>query len=509
MKEKIKREGLRFFRYIMIKKRADVIAMLFLEVLFFVWLLCYFREYYFYIRLAFRLFSVFISSFLIYGNKNPSYKQTWIFLMMLFPVFSVLFYLLTLLPPKMREKKKSEVRVSSSSNEYGAFTPLFRYLEALGFPSFVGTSAVYFHNGADMIDALVREIKRAEHSIYLEYFIVEEGLVWDRVLSALTERARYGVDIRIIIDDMGCFSLHPRLYAASFLESGIKFAVFNPFRPFISSHHNNRDHRKLAVIDGAVAFTGGINLADEYINESCPYNYFKDSAIMLKGEAAGGVEALFLKTWCNLQKDEEDKSHLKRKTGTVREEREAEKGKTDGFFAPFIDSPAGSERVCHSLYSAIIGRARESVYISTPYLVPDDMLSDSLICCAKSGIDVRIIVPYEPDKKMVKACGCSYYERLISAGVRIFEYEGGFNHAKIICSDGEAAIIGSTNLDYRSMHLNYEGGVLIYKSSVISEIYSDLSGMMLASREIKEGDLKKDLISRLYFCILRLFSPFM
>jgi cardiolipin synthase len=428
--------------------------------------------------------------------------------MMPFPVFGVLFYLQTLFLPKKQEKKERKEAVASK-NGYGAFTPVFRYLESLGFFAYTDTEAVYFHNGADMIDALVREIKRAMHSIYLEYFIVEEGLVWDRILSALTERARYGVDIRIIIDDMGCFSLHPRFYASAFLESGIKFSVFNPFRPFISSRHNNRDHRKFAVIDGAVAFTGGINLADEYINESCPYNYFKDSAIMLRGDAAVGIEALFLETWHELQKNEKKKPHPRAKMSAVSEVAKENRRSADGFFAPFTDSPTNTERVSRSLYSGIIGRAVDSVYISTPYLVPDDMILDSLIECARGGVDVRIIVPYEPDKRVVKACGCSYYERLISAGVRIFEYEGGFNHAKIICADGEIGIMGSTNLDYRSMHLNYEGGVLIYKSSVISEIYSDLSGMMLASREVEKSDLKKDLVSKLWFRILRLFSPFM
>lgn len=490
----------------MIKKRADVIALLLFRVISLLLFLYIFRSYYIFIRAAFRLTSVFIAMFLIYKRKNTPYKLLWLFLLMLFPVFGVLFYFILLL--QTVKKSDEDGQCLTESDDRGTeccpeYNNLFKYLESLGFSAFSNTRASYFHTGEEMIDSLVREIKKARKKIYLEYFIVEEGVVWDRILSALTERARYGVDIRIIIDDMGCFALHPRLYANQLSESGIRFAVFNPFRPFISSHHNNRDHRKFAVIDGEVAFTGGVNLADEYINENCRYNYFKDSAVMLKGDAAKGIEALFLYNWGALQKE-----GAKEPESLIEPPKRAEEV-YDGLFVPFIDSPTSDERVSRNLYLYIITHAEKFVYISTPYLIPDDMILEALEFSAKSGVEVNVIVPYEPDKKSVKACARSYYKRLISAGVRIFEYEGGFNHAKIIYSDSEVGIIGSTNLDYRSMYLNYEGGVLIYKSSVLSEVDSDLSGMLLASSEIKEKDLKKDLFSRLLYCILRLFSPLM
>ncbi len=507
MDKEERKTALAFFRYMMIKKRADVIALLFFRVVSLLFFLYFFREYYFFIRATFRLFTILISLFLIYQNKNASYKLLWLFLFMIFPLFSVLFYFISLLPQRVKKKTKNE-RINLKSTKtiegYGEYTSLFKYLDKLGFSAFSNTSATYFHSGEEMIDALVKEIKKAKERIYLEYFIVEEGLVWDRILSALTERARYGVDIRIIIDDMGCFALHPKLYARQLLESGIKFSIFNPFRPFFSSYHNNRDHRKFAIIDGKVAFTGGVNLADEYINENCPYNYFKDCAIMLKGDAAKGIERLFLDNWESLQKGSENAEK-----SLVRETETEDKPSHDGFFAPFTDSPIEKDRVARNLYLRIIERAQNFVYISTPYLIPDDMIVEALEISAKSGVDVRIIVPYEPDKKSVKACTRSYYERLISAGVRIFEYEYGFNHAKLIYADTKVGIVGSTNLDYRSMYLNYEGGVLIYASSVLSEIDSDFSGMMLASCEIKKESLKKDLFSKLVNCILRLFSPLM
>lgn len=507
------RGKLALFRYIMLRGRADVIFLLFLEVLFLITLVCSGLIRYVWLRGLFSFIAIVTALFIACSDDNSGYKVFWLILFMVFPSVCVVIYFILsfqkkLLPVKMTCKdnniKSAEYEIAcDEAQEYGEYTPIFNYLRGVGFLTYSNTRAVYFHSGEEMVDALVCELKKAKKSIYLEYFIIDEGFVWSRILSVLTEKARYGVDIRIIMDDMGCFDLHPKHYASQFAESGIEYLVFNPFKPLLSSEQNNRDHRKFAIIDGEVAFTGGINLADEYVNISSPYEYWKDCAVMLKGRAAIGVQKLFLSMWnsCRAESDYEYKNY---EAGTADSE-----VSHDGFFTAFSDSPAEKLRIGRDIYLGIIQRARKFVYISTPYLIPDEFIIESLKRSALSGVDVRIVLPYVPDKKIVKAVGVSYYRELLSAGVKIYEYKAGFNHAKVLYSDGKIGVVGSTNLDYRSMYLNYEGGVLIYSSSVLSEINSDFKGMLRLCREIKVESLKDGVISRFVSAFLRFISPFM
>ncbi len=509
-KNRWKRE---LFRYVMLRGRADVIFLLFLEVLFLITLVCSGLIRYVWLRGLFSFIAIVTALFIVRSGDNSAYKVFWLILFMVFPSVCVVFYFILSFQKKIRPVKMAckdnnitsveDENACDEAQEYGEYTPIFNYLRGAGFLTYSNTRAVYFHSGEEMVDALVCELKKAKKSIYLEYFIIDEGTVWSRILSVLAEKARYGVDIRIIMDDMGCFGLHPKHYVSQLAESGIKFLVFNPFTPLISSEQNNRDHRKFAVIDRKVAFTGGINLADEYVNISSPYEYWKDCAVMLKGRAAIGVQKLFLSMW---------NSNRKESGGEYKNDVAADSDydvSHDGFFTAFSDSPFEKRRIGRDIYLCIIQRARKFVYISTPYLIPDEFLLESLKRSALSGVDVRIVLPYVPDKKIVKAVGVSYYRELLSAGVKIYEYKAGFNHAKILYSDGKIGVVGSTNLDYRSMYLNYEGGVVIYSSSVLSEINSDFKGMFRLCREIKDSSLKDGVISKLVSAFFRFISPFM
>ena len=348
---------------------------------------------------------------------------------------------------------------------------------------------------------ILEALKNAKHYIFLEYFIIQDGKMWSSIYSILKEKAKQGVRIRVLYDDIGCFLTLPKNFPAMLHDDGIECKVFNPFRPILSSIQNNRDHRKILSVDGRIAITGGFNLADEYINEIPKHGYWKDTGILLSGEAAWSLTVMFLQMWDLVSGTDEDYTlYLPPKTPHT-------SGNADGFVQPYCDSPLDREHIGEHVYLQIINNAREYLYIYTPYLIVDDSMISALTLSAKSGVDVRIITPYHWDKHFVHLNTQAYYRRLIESGVKVYEYEPGFLHAKVFVSDDKVATVGSINMDYRSLYLHFECGVYLYKNNSIGDIKRDFLSTLKVSRQITLQECQRSFFVRLLQEILRLFAP--
>jgi cardiolipin synthase len=330
--------------------------------------------------------------------------------------------------------------------------------------------------------------------------------MWQTILNILEKKAAEGVDVRLIYDGFGCLTTLPHKYYEELQKKGIKCQVFNPFRPILNIIQNNRDHRKLCIIDGWVGFTGGINLADEYINQKARFGHWKDTAVMLKGEAVWNMTVMFLHMWAVIGRSEESIDY---EAYFPHRYHEGE-FESDGFVQPFCDTPLDEEVVGEDVYLNIINKAKKYVYICTPYLIIDNEMMTALCLAAKSGVDVRIMTPGIPDKKLVFILTQSYYRQLLEAGVKIYEYQPGFLHAKSFVSDDEIGVVGTINLDYRSLYLHFEDGVWIYRNRVIQDIKDDFIQTMEYCRQIEpEFCLNRNIGLRIMQNIFRAFAPLM
>jgi cardiolipin synthase len=383
--------------------------------------------------------------------------------------------------------------------------PQARYLEEYAhFPVYTNTETEYFPSGEAFFERLMEELKKAERYIFLEFFILRRGVMLNPIIALLERKVREGLDVRIIYDDLGCFLSLSSGFKQHLERNGIKCIVFNPFKPILSSLQNNRDHRKIVSIDGKVAFTGGINLADEYINAYERFGHWKDAAIMLRGEAAWSLTLIFLQIWnMSLNKKGDDYlSYYPRRDGPG-------PAVSDGFVQPYADSPVDDENVGEHVYIRIINNAREYVYINTPYLVVDDNLLSALTLAAKSGVDVRIITPHRWDKWFVAITSRSYYRQLVNAGVKVYEYTSGFNHSKTFVSDDSIATVGTTNLDFRSLYLHYEVGVVLYHSKSVMAVKEDFLKTIPVSHQITLADCARNVFQQVIQDLFRVFAPLM
>jgi cardiolipin synthase len=349
---------------------------------------------------------------------------------------------------------------------------------------------------------MLEEMKKAEHYLFLEYFIIEEGEMWGPMVEIMRERASAGVDVRLIYDDFGCVTKLPTNYRRKMEAMGIKCCVFNPYIPILSARLNNRDHRKLLIIDGKVGFTGGINLADEYINRVERFGHWKDAGILLRGEAVWSMTIMFLAMWEYVRGTREDIENYRPALPAAET--------YHGYVQPYTDYPLDNEPVGETVYLNLISKARDYVYIMTPYLIIDNEMVTALTTAAKSGIDVRIITPHIPDKWYVHALTRAYYELLVEAGVRIYEYTPGFIHSKVFCVDGQYATVGTINLDFRSLYLHFENGVWLYDADCIGQVEADFKKTFPICQEISlEQCRATKWYVRLGRACLRLFAPLM
>lgn len=453
---------------------------------------------------------------------NPSYKLAWSVTIMCIPVFGLLFYLMfgksrigTVMQkrfdylmatsrPYLQESDSVRARIIEEDSSMSRQSVYIR--DKSGYPLHRNTTAEYFQVGDDMFPVLVRELAKAKHYIFIEYFIINDGVMWQTILKILEKKASQGVDVRLIYDGFGCLSTLPTKYYEKISGKGIKCAVFNPFRPIVNIIQNNRDHRKLCIIDGFVGFTGGVNLSDEYINQKERFGHWKDTAVVLRGEAVWNMTVMFLHMWqiVNHLSEEIDYEYYQ----PYHFHPEPFDG--EGFVQPFSDSPLDSETVGESVYLNIINHARDYVYICTPYLIIDNEMITALSLAAKSGIDVRIMTPGIPDKKIVAMLTHSYYEQLLEAGVRIYEYQPGFLHAKSFVCDDEVAVVGTINLDYRSLYLHFEDGVWLYRNPVIDDVKRDFEETLPYCREMDLQFCKNQKLAvRALQSLLRVVAPMM
>ena len=468
------------------------------------------------ISLVLTFISILVVIFIFNKRGKTAYKLSWVFLIMAFPVFGGLFYLFFYLQsPRKKIRLHQETIVEKTRAlflpaqdalpELAATTdhPLrsVKYLqESVGFPLYKNTQTEFLTPGETMYSALLNELKKAERYIFLEFFIVEEGIMWDTILALLKEKAREGVEVRFMYDDMGTLWRLPRKYPQALAEFGIKAVAFNKFRPVLSTLQNNRDHRKIASIDGKVAFTGGVNLADEYINAVERFGHWKDSAIMITGEAAWSLTLMFLQMWSLFNSVEED-------FGQFKPWQEGCPIASDGWVQPYADSPIDDENVSESVYMEIITGAVDYLYINTPYLIVDEGMLTALSLAAKSGVDVRIITPHHWDKVYVHITTRSYYRDLILAGVKIYEYTSGFNHSKTFVADDKVATVGTPNLDFRSLYLHFECGVWLYESKAVWQVKEDFLETLEKCQLITLEDCRSSAFLRLIQNILRVFAP--
>lgn len=463
--------------------------------------------------------SLLVCLYIVSRRGTGAYKLSWIFMILLFPLFGGLLYLLFSFQGTTKKFSKQAEKTEAKAKELLPFPGTaektllselpdrraqVQYLQHYaGFPVYADSETTYLSPGESKHDILLEQLRKAQHYIFLEYFIIQEGLMWNAVLEILKEKAAQGVKVRVLYDDLGCFLTLPKNYDDVLKRLGIECQVFNRFKPVLTAMQNNRDHRKIAVIDGKVAFTGGINLADEYINVIEKYGHWKDASVMIRGKAAWSFTVMFLQMWELASGVDEDYAQY---YPWVLTECPV---KAPGYVQPYADSPMDTENVGEHVYLHMINTAKHYLYITTPYLIIDESMMSSLCLAAKSGVDVRIITPHKWDKRFVHMTTRSYYRDLIGAGVQIYEYSRGFIHAKTFVSDDTAATVGTTNLDYRSLYLSFECGALMYQTDAVIQLKEDFLQTLEQCHRITEEDYECGPIRRLFRDILRLFAPLM
>lgn len=504
-----------FFRGIF--SRTTVIAvLLILQLLFlltsFVWL----DQYRLILQALERILTIAVVLYLVNGEMDAISRVTWLILVMIFPLLGSLFLIYTKLDwgyqgLKLRlntlidqsavylpdNKDILEVLKGNTSSTYH----LVQYFDRSrgDFPAYQDTKVIYFPSGETFFAELKKQLLRAEKYIFLEFFIIAEGRMWGEILSILEKKVQEGVEVRVLYDGMIEFSTLSFDYTKRLEKIGIKAKAFSPISPFISTYYNYRDHRKIVVVDGEVAFTGGVNLADEYINQLERFGHWKDTAVMLEGKAVDSFLVLFLQMWSITEKELIVEPYLGKHEKTFL---------ANGYVIPYGDSPLDTDKVGENVYIDILNHAKEYVYIMTPYLILDSEMEHALRFAAERGVDVRIIMPGIPDKKIPYALAKTYYNSLMQSGVKIYEYEPGFVHAKIFISDDIKAVVGTINLDYRSLYHHFECATYLYKVDAIADIYKDYQNTLKVCRLVTpEMQKERPALQKLTGMVFKALAP--
>ncbi|MCQ2792707.1 MAG: cardiolipin synthase [Bacilli bacterium] len=460
--------------------------------------------------------------YIVNSHAKPPYKITWLVVVAIFPFLGAFLYLL-FGNKKITYRQKRRVKpifdlLSSNhvdraiSQKLGQENPdairIAEYIaNASGADLYKNSRVTYYPSGEAVFPVMLEELKKAKSFIFIEYFIISPGTFWDSILKILVEKVKSGVDVRLIYDDVGSAGYVPLGYAKKLNALGIKTIVFHKFKPLLDVKINNRDHRKIMVIDGKVGFSGGINLADEYINKYSRFGYWKDNAIRIEGEAVYGLTTLFLTQWLIL--NNVDLSQINFSNNDYLKYFPSNIGVNDvGYVQPYGDLPYNEESVGERVYLNLIARANKYIYITTPYLIIDDEIINALTNAAKQGIDVRIITPHIPDKKITFRITRSHYRNLLKNGVKIYEYKPGFIHMKMFVVDDIFATVGTINLDYRSLYLHLENATFMYRTNCILDMKNDFLDSVRQSIEFTYESYKKYAAPRRFlWAFLRLFAP--
>lgn len=472
---------------------------------------CYYIPYFY---IAAFMTEVFCVINIVASDNNPDYKVPWLLFVLILPIAGFMLYLM-FYSRKLQKKfirRLGELKRYDYDSDDGEAHEVLKRIDPLaasqarmlceisGTHLFTNTKQTYFKLGEDMLKSMIPDLEAAEKFIFMEYFIIEEGKFWGSILEVLKKKAAAGVTVRVLYDDIGCMSTLPGNYAKTLRLFGIEASPFSRLRGNADSEFNNRSHRKICVIDGKVGYTGGVNIADEYINEVERFGHWKDTGVRLEGEAVRELTRLFLSDYgINVKELPRDEYELY----------PASDISEGGFVVPFGDgpNPIYERRVGKSVIQNMLAGATRYVYMTTPYLIIDNDLCTSIESAALRGVDVRIIVPHIPDKKMVFGMTRSFYHRLMKSGVRIYEYKPGFIHAKSYIADGECAMIGTINLDYRSLVHHFENGVWMYRCACIQDMREDIEQTIAKSIEVTPDMLKTGLITRFVRSLVRIFAP--
>ena len=459
------------------------------------------RPYLHHVFILLGLFTLIMLIYLFNSRMDSTAKMTWMLIISLLQVGGALLLLFTQKNTGSRLLREYSERVISETRDAIPQDPdvlkklrqediytddLVTYLNRSNcFPAFADTEATYFPSGEEKFRAMLDELSRAEKFIFMEYFIIEEGYMWGKILEILIAKAKAGVDVRVMYDGMCEISTLPPDYYTLLEAQGIKARAYAPIMPFLSSHYNYRDHRKICVIDGKTAFNGGVNLADEYINERERFGHWKDTAVMLKGGAARSFTLMFLQMW-NMYAEPRDYTEALIPYAPD----ETVKISPSGYVIPYADCPVDEEKVGEMVYMDILNRAGSYVHIMTPYLILDGELETALLYAGQRGVDVKLILPGIPDKKLPYSLAKSHYRRLLEAGVKIYEYTPGFVHAKVCVSDDEKGVVGTINMDYRSLYHHFECATYMYRCSCISDIERDFQETLKQCRQVTEETIR-------------------
>ncbi len=475
--------------------------------------LLFFSQYFGWVYLTCVAISVLVSLYISTKKTKLAYKVAWIIPILLFPLVGGIMYIFLGGGRQPHYQKADAVRVFRRHLSPGLDNMDFLgygadamqqayYLQHSGFfPAYLGTETRYFSTGEDFFPVLLEELEKAQSYIFLEYFIISESTMWWEILNVLESKAQEGVDVRVIYDGVGSAAVLPKNYPEYLQGLGIQCQVFRPFVPVLSIHQNNRDHRKLCVIDGLTGFVGGLNLGDEYVNRIKRFGYWKDNALRLRGEAAWSLSVLFLTMWDNITKGRTDYSLFRPKEFPAA-------ALASGLVVPYADSPLAEDTLCADLFLQMITKAKRYLYLTTPYLSVDETILSALTTAARTGVDVRLMVPHIPDKKTVFTVTQSNYPPLLEAGVRVFEFTPGFIHSKTVVADDLYASVGSCNMDYRSLFLQFENGVWLCGDPAVVAVRDDFLEAQRHCQEIAMSDCENlSFFTKLKQSAYRMFSP--
>ena len=516
MEHRGKRKLLRF----VFGRTMILVIMLLLQLLVLVASARWLQDYRGVFNFAMTVFGVLAIIWVVNERAEPSFRIMWLVIIAAAPVFGVLLYIFVKLQigTKMTNQRlgsiiretrsllKQDPDVKRDLVEVSPLTARFStYMsEYAGFPIYRNTEAKYFPLGDDAFEEMKIQLEKAEKFNFLEYFILAPGVMWDAILEILERKVKEGVEVRLMYDGTCCFSLLPHDYPKEMEKRGIQCKVFMPLKPVLSTSQNNRDHRKILIVDGKVAFTGGINLADEYINQKVRFGHWKDTAVMIHGDAVMSFTLMFLQVWDITEK------YLDSFENYIVKDLKKIALQSDGYVLPYSDSPLDDERVGEEVYLNMIHTATRYVHIMTPYLILDHEMLDSLQHAGKKGLDVKIIMPHIPDKWYAFWLAKTYYEELIRAGVEIYEYTPGFVHAKSFVTDDKKAAVGTINLDFRSLYLHFECGVFFYRNKVVKEVEEDFSQTLKSCQRVTLADCRNlAWYKKLVGSLLRIVAPLM
>ena len=497
----------------MLRRVLTVIPAAAVQALWILLLVKWLSPYAAYITLALSVAAVLLVLFIIIKRDETAYKILWLLVILTVPVAGALLYLLFGNRRTARPLRKCLCRVQ----EAGQPAPLpcggtpfegekrmeqtVRWLEhKTGYPLMRAEDVRYYPLGDAMYPDMLTDLRAAKKTIYLEYFIIEPGEMWQSIVDILAQKVREGLDVRVMYDDLGSISTFNFSNALALEKLGIRCVTFNPLLA-LKGTANYRDHRKMLIVDDAVAYSGGVNLADRYINREHPYGHWKDTGFRLTGAPVRSFTHMFLTFWNAFSLQKEEPMPMPPAAAA------AEPAAQDGWVLSYYDSPLNSEATSNRLYIDLLSQATDYAWFFTPYLMLGDDLLDAMLAAAQRGVDVRIIMPGIPDKKLIFRMSRSFYQVLLTGGVKIYEYTPGFVHAKSLVCDDRAATVGTVNLDYRSLFLHFENNSLFYRGSIVARVKEDFLATQSQCRAVEACDTKRYSRRWIVDGVLRIFAP--